>query len=95
MRITRSGIDTQKGPADWFTGDVYIDAVARGHVDLPLLNGRRGACPGRAGDAEQLFELADGVLAAAVQRDQASTLNNSRPTGSVGSCTDVPSARLT
>src|SRR6188472_1270608 len=28
MEITRSGIDTQKGPADWFTGDVYIDAVA-------------------------------------------------------------------
>lgn len=28
MQITRSIIDTQKGPADWFTGDVYIDAVA-------------------------------------------------------------------
>ena len=28
MLITRSSIDTQKGPADWFTGDVYIDAVA-------------------------------------------------------------------
>jgi quercetin dioxygenase-like cupin family protein len=28
MEITRSGIDTAKGPADWFTGDVYIDAVA-------------------------------------------------------------------
>jgi quercetin dioxygenase-like cupin family protein len=28
MQITRSGIDTQKGPSDWFTGDVYIDAVA-------------------------------------------------------------------
>ena len=28
MQITRSTIDTQKGPADWFTGDVYIDAVA-------------------------------------------------------------------
>ena len=27
MEITRSSIDTQKGPADWFTGDVYIDAV--------------------------------------------------------------------
>ena len=27
MQITRS-IDTTKGPADWFTGDVYIDAVA-------------------------------------------------------------------
>jgi hypothetical protein len=28
MQITQSSIDTQKGPADWFTGDVYIDAVA-------------------------------------------------------------------
>ena len=27
MHITRS-IDTQKGPVDWFTGDVYIDAIA-------------------------------------------------------------------
>jgi quercetin dioxygenase-like cupin family protein len=28
MQITPSSIDTQKGPADWFTGDVYIDALA-------------------------------------------------------------------
>ena len=28
MQITRSSIGTAKGPADWFTGDVYIDAVA-------------------------------------------------------------------
>ena len=28
MQITRSSIDTQKGPAEWFTGDVYLDAVA-------------------------------------------------------------------
>jgi hypothetical protein len=28
LKITRSSIETQKGPADWFTGDVYIDAVA-------------------------------------------------------------------
>jgi quercetin dioxygenase-like cupin family protein len=28
MEITRSSIETVKGPADWFTGDVYIDAVA-------------------------------------------------------------------
>ncbi len=28
MEITRSSIDTQKGPEDWFTSDVYIDAVA-------------------------------------------------------------------
>jgi quercetin dioxygenase-like cupin family protein len=28
MEITRSSIDTAKGPDTWFTGDVYIDAVA-------------------------------------------------------------------
>jgi quercetin dioxygenase-like cupin family protein len=28
MQITRGSIETAKGPADWFTGDVYIDAVA-------------------------------------------------------------------
>jgi quercetin dioxygenase-like cupin family protein len=28
MDITRSSVDTAKGPAEWFTGDVYIDAVA-------------------------------------------------------------------
>jgi quercetin dioxygenase-like cupin family protein len=28
MEITRSSIETGKGPEEWFTGDVYIDAVA-------------------------------------------------------------------
>lgn len=28
MQITRSTIATQKGPDDWFTGDVYLDPVA-------------------------------------------------------------------
>jgi quercetin dioxygenase-like cupin family protein len=28
MQITRNSIETPKGPADWFTGDVYIDAIA-------------------------------------------------------------------
>jgi quercetin dioxygenase-like cupin family protein len=28
MQITRSSIDTKAGPSDWFTGNVYIDAVA-------------------------------------------------------------------
>jgi quercetin dioxygenase-like cupin family protein len=27
MEITRSSLATAKGPADWFTGDVYIDTV--------------------------------------------------------------------
>jgi quercetin dioxygenase-like cupin family protein len=28
MKVTRSSLQTAKGPADWFTGDVYIDTVA-------------------------------------------------------------------
>jgi quercetin dioxygenase-like cupin family protein len=28
MEITRSSIETTPGPGDWFTGTVYIDAVA-------------------------------------------------------------------
>ncbi len=28
MNITRSGLDTNQGPADWFTGAVYIDPIA-------------------------------------------------------------------
>jgi quercetin dioxygenase-like cupin family protein len=28
MQITRSSLDTTLGPSDWFTGAVYIDAIA-------------------------------------------------------------------
>lgn len=28
MQITRSSINTQPGPSDWFTGTVYVDTVA-------------------------------------------------------------------
>jgi quercetin dioxygenase-like cupin family protein len=28
MQITRNGVDTSPGPGDWFTGAVFIDAVA-------------------------------------------------------------------
>lgn len=28
MQITRSSIDTMAGPGDWFTGTVFVDAVA-------------------------------------------------------------------
>ena len=28
MQIARNSLDTQAGPSDWFTGAVYIDAVA-------------------------------------------------------------------
>src|SRR5438094_7754652 len=36
MQITRNGIDTAVGPADWFTGTVYIDAVATPSEDSCL-----------------------------------------------------------
>jgi quercetin dioxygenase-like cupin family protein len=28
MEVTRNSLDTARGPGDWFTGAVYIDAVA-------------------------------------------------------------------
>ena len=28
MQITRSSLETGRGPAEWFTGDVYIDTIA-------------------------------------------------------------------
>ncbi len=28
MEITRNSTDTRRGPADWFTGEVYLDVVA-------------------------------------------------------------------
>jgi quercetin dioxygenase-like cupin family protein len=28
MQITRNSLDTNQGPSDWFTGSVYIDAIA-------------------------------------------------------------------
>jgi len=28
MQITRSGVDTNAGPAEWFTGAVYVDPIA-------------------------------------------------------------------
>src|SRR5258708_23055959 len=28
MLITRNSVDTAAGPSDWFTGSVYVDAVA-------------------------------------------------------------------
>lgn len=36
MQITRSSADTMKGPADWFTGDVYIDVIAAGSAPSRL-----------------------------------------------------------
>jgi quercetin dioxygenase-like cupin family protein len=47
MEITRLGNGTGKGPEDWFTGDVYIDAVAAarapGRVQANLVHFTPGA----------------------------------------------------
>ena len=37
---------TAKGPVDWFTGDVYIDAVAQGHGETPTSVGLVHFTPG-------------------------------------------------
>jgi hypothetical protein len=28
MRLIRNGVNTMVGPSEWFTGSVYVDAVA-------------------------------------------------------------------
>jgi quercetin dioxygenase-like cupin family protein len=47
MEITRSSVDTAKGPDEWFTGDVYLDAVAAatapGRVQANLVHFTPGA----------------------------------------------------
>ena len=47
MQITRSGIETGRGPSEWFTGAVYIDAVAAapapGRVQANLVHFTPGA----------------------------------------------------
>ena len=47
MEITRNGLDTARGPDGWFTGAVYIDAVAAapapGRVQANLVHFTPGA----------------------------------------------------
>jgi quercetin dioxygenase-like cupin family protein len=38
MEITRSSVETARGPADWFTGAVYVDTIA-----VPAASSRIGA----------------------------------------------------
>jgi quercetin dioxygenase-like cupin family protein len=38
MQLTRNSLDTNQGPRDWFTGSVYIDAIA-----APLATARAAA----------------------------------------------------
>jgi quercetin dioxygenase-like cupin family protein len=39
-------IPTARGPAEWFTGDVWIDRVARGHGPTPMTIGSVHFTPG-------------------------------------------------
>ena len=80
MEITRSGIDTAKGPDDWFTGDVYIDAVPGGTGPRPRagqprpLRTRRThrlALPPARPDHTSLKGLASASAAAAPSRSSA------------------------
>lgn len=38
MEVMRAGA-TMKGPAEWFTGDVYIDGIAQGQGPTPITVG--------------------------------------------------------
>ena len=46
MEVTRDGLETVAGPADWFTGAVYIDAVAAPSAGSRLSASRVHFTPG-------------------------------------------------
>ena len=46
MEVTRDGLETMAGPADWFTGAVYIDAVAAPSAGSRLSASRVHFTPG-------------------------------------------------
>ena len=46
MEVTRDGLETMAGPADWFTGAVFIDAVAAPSVASRLSASRVHFTPG-------------------------------------------------
>jgi quercetin dioxygenase-like cupin family protein len=46
MKITPNSLQTQQGPAEWFTGDVYVDAVAEPAGPFRLAAARVHFTPG-------------------------------------------------
>lgn len=56
MQITRTSIDSVKGPADWFTGHVYVD-----HQTVFVTEGV-GLCQRRGGSVEEIIRPGDRVL---------------------------------
>ena len=51
MQITRSSIATGRGPAEWFTGDVYVDTITSPTAPsrLQAASVCQGRPPGRRG----------------------------------------------
>jgi quercetin dioxygenase-like cupin family protein len=46
MQLTRNGVETAAGPAQWFTGTVFVDEVARPSGDARLSASRVHFTPG-------------------------------------------------
>jgi quercetin dioxygenase-like cupin family protein len=46
MQITRNSVETMKGSGDWFTGDVYVDAIAAPEPPARAAAGRVHFTPG-------------------------------------------------
>jgi quercetin dioxygenase-like cupin family protein len=60
---------TTKGPADWFTGDVWVDPVAQGHGPTPTTVGLVHSTPGartawHAHEVAQTLYVTEGVCRA-------------------------------
>jgi hypothetical protein len=49
MQITRNAVETMAGPSEWFTGAVYIDAVATPSARFKLLANATGCKAGTRG----------------------------------------------
>jgi hypothetical protein len=99
MEITRSSTDgaTAKGPAEWFTGDVYIDSVAapvapspRAGEPCPLHAGRPHGLASSSARAEPVRHRGDRAMSTRRRtgrghspRATASTSSPMRSTGTV------------
>jgi quercetin dioxygenase-like cupin family protein len=46
MKITQGSTQTARGPADWFTGDVYIDSIRNPDEESPIGCAHVRFCPG-------------------------------------------------
>ena len=65
MQITRSSIDTQKGPADWFTGAVRIDPLFQASDPARVAGAAAGGFLSVPELAVPLFAVAGAIAGAA------------------------------